>query len=170
LTQVPKIHKAKHLKCVEHTPASSRILHETYGFFATGKEIPYEVEQNLVDAFIFNDYDGNLHLSTSHDTNSRSCSNEDDIGPPLGLVFWRTVPENEMNDWLDWEHVVDALDRHACKDTAVPSSRKNRFVRQNSIESIQKMIESLHLGSHFDLAQEEMVDAWTKLELIAVRK
>jgi GNAT superfamily N-acetyltransferase len=185
LAQVPKILKAKHLKCVEHTPASASVLHESYGFFATGKEIPHDVEQTLFDAFIEDDYDGQLHLSTLHDTNSKNCSNEGSIGPPLGLVFWREVPENEMNDWLDWDHVVDALDRHTSvdnnvgEDTTVPSSKKNRFVRQNSIESIQKMIESLHLendnviegnDSHYGSTHDEMVHAWTKLELIAVRE
>ena len=66
--------------------------------------------------------------------------------------------------------------------------KKNRFVRHNSIESIQKMIESLHLHTvtetetetvpdgieidlqNLDLAHDEMVHAWTKLELIAVRE
>jgi hypothetical protein len=27
-------------------------------------------------------------------------------GPPLGLVFWREVPDGEMLEWIDWSHVA----------------------------------------------------------------
>ena len=216
LAQVPKILKLKHLKCVDHTPASASILHDAYGYFANGKEMPHDVERTLFDAFIENDYDGRLHLSTLHyfeerdtstNTNTIPSSSDDDddddddddegisIGPPLGLVFWREVPDPEMNDWFDWEHVTNALQRHKKNDhdenkNASSSSEKknNRFVRHNSIESIQNMIESLHLHTatgnetqtipdgieidlqNLDLAHDDMVHAWTKLELIAVRE
>ena len=201
LAQVPNILKSKHLKCVDHTPASASILHDTYGYFANGKEMPHDVEQTLFDAFIENDYDGKLHLSTLHyfeerdtssSTNTIPTSSSDDkdedinIGPPLGLVFRREVPDPEMNEWFDWEHVTNALQQHKKNEhdesknaSSSSGKKKNRFVRQNSIESIQKMIESLHLPTetvldgienHLDLAHEEMVHAWTKLELIAVRE
>lgn len=104
----------------------------------------------------------------------------------MGLDFWREVPDLEMNDWFDWENVTDALQCHEKNDqdeskNSCSSSGKesNRFVRQNSIESIQKMTESLHLHTetvpdgienYLYLAHDEMVHARTKLELIAVRE
>lgn len=185
----------------------------------------HQVEHHLFDAFIDDDYDGLLHLSTlhsycrasqedNHDEKTNDKDNESlDIGPPMGLVFWRQVPDDEMKDWFDWNHVLRALSssrlggNHVEGTTSsgthtdrqpedeehvlgVPSStsrattRKRRrvnFVRQNSVESIQNMIKSLHLSSSSssswtlrqheeNSAQNELIHAWIKLELIAVRE
>jgi predicted GNAT family N-acyltransferase len=196
LQQVPKILDSKQIKCIHHTPASAQKLHETYGFFANGREMSHEVEQHLFDAFIDNDYDGMLHLTTLHSYISQvDGDNQLDIGPPMGLVFWREVPDQEMEEWFDWNHVMRALDHkknlegHNEEEKIVsaailPSSstkkRKLHLVRQNSVESIQQMIESLHMSSSssssshlkgkLSMVQKEMVHAWIKLELIAVRE
>jgi RimJ/RimL family protein N-acetyltransferase len=192
LQQVPEILESQHIKCIHHTPASAQKLHETYGFFANGREMSHEVEQQLFDAFIDDDYDGRLHLSTLHSYPEYQPDKDNNlnIGPPMGLVFWREVPDEEMKEWFDWNRVMRALasstkyeDRkgiHRGEDSVISSSasakkRKFHLVRQNSVESIQSMIESLHLSSselkeNAKSAEKELVHAWIKLELIAVRE
>mmetsp|Transcript_15417 Transcript_15417/g.29068 ORF Transcript_15417/g.29068 Transcript_15417/m.29068 type:complete len:332 (-) Transcript_15417:140-1135(-) len=204
LQQVPYILETQHIKCIHHTPESAQKLHETYGFFANGREMSHEVEQYLFDAFIDDDYDGLLHLSTLHSYPEYQPDMDNDsmnIGPPMGLVFWREVPDEEMKEWFDWNRVRKALansynsnsnsrdhsflegtDRKEDEDIITSSSisptkkRKWHFVRQNSVESIQNMIESLHLSSsklkehENNAAEQELVHAWIKLELIAVRE
>jgi ribosomal protein S18 acetylase RimI-like enzyme len=207
LEEIPQILSAKHLKYMQHTPTTAKIIHDTYGFFANGREMSHEVEQNLFDAFIEDDYDGHLHLMTLHYEDSvrierdhdidMSTSFCNDLGPPLGIVFWRDVPGEEMKDWIDWDHVTKALGRDSYiqkdsmfgKDAEGPKTL--HLVRQSSIDSIRKMVQEIYLPPSSEgtttvgtpnkderltrtMNKMNMVDnlthAWIKLEFIAVRQ
>ncbi len=186
MQQIPSILQRKHLKCLHHTPETAQILHDTYGFFANGREMSHEVEQHLFDAFIEDDYDGRLHLMTLHclenegenGGESLALVAKDDIlmpssfgkgiGPPLGIVFWRDVPDEEMKEWFDWNFLAKALNRgeglthngtNPSKISHNKSTNKDQFislptattalhlVRQSSIDSIKKMVADMQPGS-----------------------
>jgi len=151
-SQIHQILKEKNLICIHQTAESAQCLHDTYGFFANGRELSHDVEQKLFDMFVDNDYDGTLHLTTIHKNLSTSTDRNEknelnmnkehkstilqhesgskvdpsengreseskpeseppggpstNYGPPLGLVFWREVPDDEMLEWIDWSHVA----------------------------------------------------------------
>lgn len=169
LSQVPLILQEKNLKSVDHTPSSAKKLLENYGYFANEKDVLFDIERNLFDAFIDDDYEGQLHLSALH-----SITQPDEDEEPLGIAFWRLVPDDEMIEWIDWQHIGKALSNHKGNDSSNTMCKKKRMVRNNSVESIQKMVNSMHLPSDAvrdeDKGHVEMSHAWIKLELIAVRK
>jgi len=59
-----------------------------------------QVEESLLESFVEDDYDGKLHLTT--------LDRKDD-GRPVGVVFWREMPEEEMRDWIHWDNLRQRL-------------------------------------------------------------
>eukprot|EP00978_Attheya_sp_CCMP212_P017817 scaffold48006_cov51-Attheya_sp.AAC.1 len=182
MEEIPRILRNKHLKCLPHTPETAQILHDTHGFFANGRDMSHQVEQHLFDAFIEDDYDGHLHLMTLHsvvesqDVNDASFEEtgddidmsssffDNDLGPPLGIVFWRDVPDEEMREWFDWKYLAKAFGQDKpIKNGTIGEivSNKNaedslksigkdetlHLVRQSSIHSIQHMVKDMYLPS-----------------------
>jgi len=183
MQQIPHILQSKHLKCLHHNTETAQKLHDTYGFFANGREMSHEVEQHLFDAFVEDDYDGHLHLMTLHslvvaeeESGSGSCGvvvgssgiDDEDIGPPLGIVFWRDVPDEEMNEWFDWNCLATTFGQDTSIENAqtrgiMQSAKRNEDsfealgrdrtlhgVRQSSIDSIQKMVKDMYPSSSVD--------------------
>mmetsp|Transcript_306 Transcript_306/g.518 ORF Transcript_306/g.518 Transcript_306/m.518 type:complete len:364 (-) Transcript_306:14-1105(-) len=186
MEEMPRILRNNHLKCLPHTPETAQILHDTHGFFANGREMSHQVEQHLFDAFIEDDYDGHLHLMTLHsvveskdvngvsfgetgdDINIRNSSFDNDLlGPPLGIVFWRDVSDEEMREWFDWKYLTKAFGQDKpikngkireivpsknTEDSLKPIGKDEtlHLVRQSSIYSIQNMVKDMYLPSTVD--------------------
>ena len=172
MPEIPRILRNKHLKCLQHTPESAQILHDN-GFFANGKEMSHQVEQHLFDAFIEDDYDGHLHLMTLHsvvessqdvncvsfretgdDIDISSSFDNDLLGPALGIVFWRDVPDEETKEWFDWNYVAKVFSQDKpikngkiinTKDslTSIGRDETLHLVRQSSIRSIKNMVKDM---------------------------
>ncbi len=163
--RIPKILQRKNLTCINHTAETAQSLHDTYGFFANGRQLSHEVEQHLFDAFVEDDFEGKLHLTTIHDIDScadgpqdgtsaidmkkKNGKGEATVGSPLGLVFWREVPEEEMHDWIDWKYLTDYLDANSTNKISVsdnihtlPLDKSLHLVRQDSVESMKRMVET----------------------------
>ncbi len=184
---IPHILQARHLHLINQTPKSAAKLHKSFGFFASSPELSHEIERHLFDAFCENDYDGLLHLSTIHEiddpncsineedcmlkmgtgTHSSSAGNDDDplvkLGKPIGIVFWREVPYDEMGEWFNFDHIVeqiskhndgysnnhqlDEFDRGMNQDGNMGQSLK--LVRQASVCSLKRSISTLtSIGDH----------------------
>jgi GNAT superfamily N-acetyltransferase len=92
--------------CTEQTMESAQMLLDAglLGNFtqtnANGMLSP-EIEASLLESFVEDDYQGTLHLTT--------LDNNNDQGHPVGFVFWRQVPEEEMEDWIHWENLQKKL-------------------------------------------------------------
>ena len=86
-----------HLCRVKETPQSAQRMLDVAGgtFAAEGGSLSIGVEQTLFEAFIENDYDGHLHLTTL-----RQNTKDGDV---VGIVFWREVPDAEMREWINFD-------------------------------------------------------------------
>jgi len=87
-----------HLRKVNETPQSAqRLLDDAAGgaFAAEGGSLSIDVERTLFEAFVENDYDGRLHLTT--------LRQDTDGGEICGIVFWREVPDTEMREWINFD-------------------------------------------------------------------
>lgn len=86
-----------HLCKVNETPQSAQHMLDAAGgtFAAEGGTLSIDVEQTLFEAFIENDYDGHLHLTTL-----RQSTKDGDV---VGIVFWREVPDTEMREWINFD-------------------------------------------------------------------
>lgn len=199
---LPHILQSRHLHCIKQTPQSAKELHDKFGFFANGPELSHEVEHHLFEAFCEDDYDGLLHLTTIHEIDPNCIVDEElmmgrqdsiqGLGKPVGIVFWREVPSNEMGEWLDIKYVTKQL---LDNDDRIPSQQLGKFdnglkqegkvgrslklVRQSSIHSIKSMSvigddeNAIHRTNESDQIKsfcDEIKHKWIKIELLAVRK
>lgn len=88
-----------HLCRVNETPQSAQHMLNAAGgkftFAAEGGSLSIDVEQTLFEAFMENDYDGRLHLTTLRQNTAD--------GDVVGIVFWREVPDEEMREWINFD-------------------------------------------------------------------
>jgi len=204
----PQILQSKRLHCINQTAESAQLLHDTYGFFANGKELSHEVEHLLFEAFIEDYYDGMLHLTTIHNVNlgvivdeesSMGRHNISGIGAPIGLVFWRKIPDEEMTEWLNFNHLQKYLSEQQqslCIDMTqlelddkakIHNNDVNRLenglklVRQRSIHSMKLIPSAASIAKElikdkkdanngYNNLKEQLSHAWIKIELLAVRE
>jgi len=115
LTLIPSILERRNLQCTEQTSESARALMESglLGNFTQdnndehSSHVSLQVEASLLESFVEDDYDGALHLTTvdvAFDDGKNSGDNNNRGGRrPIGFVFWRQVPQEEMRDWINWE-------------------------------------------------------------------
>ena len=101
---IPSLVSRRGFACTEQSMDSARSLFDAgqLGNFTRANEnnwLSPEVEASLLESFIEDDYEGALHLTTL----------DDDQGHPVGIVFWREVPEDEMEDWIHWENLQQRL-------------------------------------------------------------
>jgi GNAT superfamily N-acetyltransferase len=112
-------------------------MREVVGHFVDGKGIPYEVEDTLFDAFEEDDYGGALHLSTVHIDDGKQT--------PIGLVFWREMPEEEMREWIDYAELVELARRrrHLQSIAADDSDGSNKpLLLNNNVDESKDSITS----------------------------
>lgn len=198
ISTIPHILENRHLHLINQTPQSAAKLHKTCGFFASSPELSHDIERHLFDAFCENDYDGLLHLSTLHEIddptfcideeesmmkmNDNHINNEEEedpckvvplpLGKPIGIVFWREVPSDEMSEWLNFNHIVEKmtkpiddddnnlnnLDRNNFKlddfdkgmDQEGNVGRSLKLVRQASVNSFQRSMSVVKDNSKSD--------------------
>lgn len=114
LALIPSILQRRNLQCTEQTSESARALMESglLGNFTQENEhslVSLQVEASLLESFVEDDYDGALHLTTLDvavdDGNNSGDNNNHGGRRPIGFVFWRQVPEEEMRDWINWENL-----------------------------------------------------------------
>lgn len=173
----------RHLKCVQQTPNSAKKLFKSVGCFGDGKALSHDVETFLFEAFIENDFDGKLHLTTIH---------QDDM-TPIGLVFWREIPEEEMKAWIDYEKLCDLARRKRKQLRSDADSTDNENVvstracdeilrEQTGVSPTEQALTTARNESLTALAQcqdlatnkqlllpNSVAQAWVKIELLAVR-
>jgi hypothetical protein len=140
----PIILQSRHLHCINQTPESAQRIHETHGFFAEGPILSHDSEKMLFESFIENDYEDKLHLTTIHLEEDVDYDDDDEnknvvkkngkrgktiVGKPIGIVFWREVPSDEMSGWLD----VPLLAKHIITPT-IHQSNGDRFGFKTALE------------------------------------
>ncbi|CAB9502439.1 expressed unknown protein [Seminavis robusta] len=188
---IPSILSDRGLTCTEQTMESAASLLEQGwlgNFTQASSLLSTQVEASLMESFIEDDYDGALHLTTL----------DDEQGKPVGFVFWRQVPEDEMKDWIHWENLQKKLRgeqqqqlKQAQPDkedqevpvedglSSLPNHSKRRRMRQ-SIQMVRgESIRWLEVASS-DAARrnsllrsstaplERLTHSWVKIELLAV--
>lgn len=178
---VPSVVSSRHLACTEHTPSSAELIRASLEAFCDGTTLSLDVEDALFEAFLEDDYDGRLHLTTLDDNDSD--------GVPIGLIFWREVPEEEMQNWLDFD-ALSALwssaqvqktqqigsDSDSGGDIAdirmsgLLAAREEsvRWLSHSSSRALNKS--SAALGQPSLPVADGLTQAWVKIELLAVRK
>jgi len=171
--------------CRDETPTSakealSRGQLEAKDFI----EVSPDIESTLLEAFIEDDYDGNLHLMTltirrrdAVDSDGARKSLEEIIG----LSFWREVPAEEIRDWFDVERISKMITKSTIEhehDDEFSDHAKSRLklVRNSSVNWIQNALRS----SSIDAIDEDKIDtqasiqqlthSWVKIELIAIKQ
>ncbi len=96
-----------------------------------------EIEKTLMDAFLEDDYEGGLHLTTlsmqkkqsmHFNDDDRHCGDDHDSGRDeevvVGLAFWREVPNEEMSGWLDLRRISEIIARYrAISSNSATNSR-----------------------------------------------
>jgi len=171
----------RYLNRVEETPASAADVLESAESFCEGGALSIDVERTLFEAFVEDDYDGRLHLTT--------LRNESDA--VVGLVFWREVPEDEMKSWINFDALSASVSdlRGMVNDVNAEIVDDDSIHRQRHRSSLVPVREeSLHWlyqasTSRRDLVSqprgkalsreeviEDLTHRWVKIELLAVRK
>jgi len=120
LTLIPSILERRNLQCTEQTSESARALMESglLGNFTRQDNnnndehaslVSPQGEASLLESFVEDDYNGALHLMTVEVTVDDGKNSGDDNNNvsrrPIGFVFWRQVPEEEMRDWINWDNL-----------------------------------------------------------------
>eukprot|EP00566_Odontella_aurita_P019158 CAMPEP_0113591284 /NCGR_PEP_ID=MMETSP0015_2-20120614/37181_1 /TAXON_ID=2838 /ORGANISM="Odontella" /LENGTH=309 /DNA_ID=CAMNT_0000497643 /DNA_START=76 /DNA_END=1005 /DNA_ORIENTATION=- /assembly_acc=CAM_ASM_000160 len=177
---VPSAVRSRNLACTEHTVTSADRIRASLGAFCDGTTLSLEVEDALFEAFLEDDYDGKLHLTTLDDIEAG--------GAPIGLIFWREVPDDEMEEWLDFNMIStlqgstqsqrhigggksgDGIlsDRRASSVLAV-RQESVRWLTQSSSRTPMQKKTARSLDKPV-LAVDDVTHAWVKIELLAVRK
>lgn len=187
LRLIPSILEHRNFVCTEQTMESARELLDLGllgNFTRTNKEsfLSTQVEDSLLESFIEDDYDGALHLTTLDDSLS---------GRPVGFVFWREIPNEEMKDWIHWENLrkkltgeqqqkiiekEEPLEEPSDKQRKRKMRQSLRQVQNESIRWLEVASESssnstrqsLLRSSNLVPLMETLTHAWVKLELLAV--
>lgn len=119
LSLIPTILQRRHLVCTEQTIESASTLLEM-GFLGNFTQVASrnassnhshlsaQVEESLLESFLEDDYDGALHLTTLNFT-SQDCDDSSSSRRPVGFVFWRELPHEEMREWIDWDNLKQRL-------------------------------------------------------------
>lgn len=150
LALIPSILERRNFHCQEQTMESAQKLIDKglLGNFTRANENSFlstEVEETLLESFVDNDYDGALHLTTLNDDNSS--------GRPIGFVFWREVPAQEMNAWIHWENLRKKLlgeqEQKAIKqqddETHTKPTQEERDAQQHPNHKKRRMRQSIKL-------------------------
>jgi len=136
LSIIPTMLEHRHLKCTEQSIESARMLQEDglLGNFTkhspTSNDEQFllssQVEASLLESFLEDDYDGALHLTTLDDGTNK----------PVGFVFWRQVPTEEMKDWIQW----DKLKQRLLKEQQLSLSHKQQEEEEggSSMQLVEK--------------------------------
>ena len=124
-----------------------------------------DIETTLLEAFIEDDYDGQLHLMTlsmtmkksngdndGEDDDTDKQSTSDNNGEEIiGLSFWREVPAEEMGDWFDFERISNMMitksttsidqEEHD-NEFSIQAQSRMKLVRSSSITWIKNALAS----------------------------
>mmetsp|Transcript_38567 Transcript_38567/g.81119 ORF Transcript_38567/g.81119 Transcript_38567/m.81119 type:complete len:352 (-) Transcript_38567:522-1577(-) len=149
-----------------------------------------DIEGTLMEAFLEDDFDGKLHLTT--------LSTNDEV---VGMAFWREVPIEEMTEWMDFNRISKAIadrqnlmaschstiDREHC-DMSKDAKTSMKLVQTDSIRWIKNALETCETTAddadaasssptknyHGPLlpsksTMQQLSHAWIKIELIAIK-
>eukprot|EP01082_Thalassiosira_pseudonana_P006324 g6160.t1 g6160 contig20:948867-950042(+) len=178
---LPVVLQSHHIKCTDETRSSAEKLQAQGQLVAEDFiESSPDIERTLMEAFIEDDYEGRLHLITlsvpsSTMGSNRCCSSngnasyesnrplhQEESMEVVGLAFWREIPSDEMEEWLDLRRISRTLARHAnelytgeqqrtddCKGNgdqggvlSSKSRRKIQMVRSDSVAWIRTALSS----------------------------
>ena len=191
--------KRRHLTQKEETIESARLIQQSYGSFIENEgdnnNMSVDIEKNLFELFIDDDYDGMLHLTTLRE------STNDEI---VGIVFWREVCRDEMKDWVNWDILSASIcnmkvklcdekesiknsndidfdrtnveshkkyDNEKLRSSLVPVRQKSlRWLYQATTSTPRNIIKKINHRIIDEELKEELTHAWVKIELLAVRK
>ncbi|KAL7536847.1 hypothetical protein ACHAWF_005590 [Thalassiosira exigua] len=179
------------LRCRDETPSSARVLLARGAFAAEDfLESSPEVERTLMEAYLEDDYEGRLHLTTlsaiAGEPGRREGGGDDD--EVVGLAFWREVPRDEMGEWLDMKRIAEAVaDGRLRAASEVPPShgeeedpsrhaaRRMQLVRSDSVGWIESALrpcgdDTPDPSSGTDDRLRTLTHDWIKIELIAIKR
>ena len=98
--------QSHNLHCDDQTPTSAKQLLLSGQLNAVDFiETSPDIEGTLLEAFVEDDYDGKLHLTTLSKVDTNNNGREEIVG----ISFWREVPSNEMTEWMDMYRISKAI-------------------------------------------------------------
>ena len=110
------------IRCIDQTPASARQLLSRGRLNAEDfLETSPDIERTLMEAYVEDDYEGRLHLTTLSIISTSTSQDDDNAGKEttpstaaedgeiVGMAFWREVPSDEMNEWMDLRRISKAV-------------------------------------------------------------
>ena len=110
---LPSTLHSQNLKCHNQTPTSAQHLLSQGQLNAEDfLETSPDIERTLMEAFLEDDFEGRLHLTTlsltkqTNNANNNSNENDEII---VGMAFWREIPSEEMNEWMDFDRISKAI-------------------------------------------------------------
>ena len=112
---LPSTLQSQGLHCHDQTPKSAQHLLSRGQLNAMDFiETSPDIERTLMEAFLEDDYDGRLHLTTlsimrKSKTSNNSTSQDGEEEEIVGMSFWREVPSDEMNEWMDMQRISKAI-------------------------------------------------------------
>ena len=189
-TQIlPEALQSNNLHCNNETPTSAQKLIlcgqlNNIDFLESNPEI----QQTLMEAFIEDDYDGKLHLTTLTMTNNGNTERDEVV---VGISFWREVSSGEMNDWMDMHRISKAISQRSLADyddhssADISMSKRMRLVRSNSLSWIDTAMKpcsnppsSSYATTTSTIASQStthnllqrLTHSWIKIELIAIKQ
>jgi len=172
--------------CRDQTPTSAQKLQSQGQLNAKDfLEISPDIEHALMEAFIEDDYDGKLHLTTlSMNKSHTDRTTEDEI---VGIAFWREVPSGEMNEWLDLQRISRAITDRKLSSSPSFTTYEEHDSSQNAMELvlgvhidwIQNALQCCHADDTTSTIDDDLPPTstiismlrheWIKIELIAVK-
>jgi len=195
---LPAILQSHGLQCQDQTRASAQHL-QSKGHLNAEEfiETSPDIERTLMEAFIEDDYEGKLHLTTMSMTTCKSnpgndSAQEDEI---IGMAFWREVPSGEMNEWMDLQRISKAIagrelvlapessstiDQDHTADLSHDARNAMKLTKSDSIGWIKNALQPCQTNNGTSMMKNKMLPskstiqklthAWIKIELIAIKR
>lgn len=181
---IPATLQSHGLQCKDETPASAQQLLSQGQLNAEDFiETSPDIERTLMEAFMEDDFDGNLRLMT--------LSIKDEI---VGMSFWREIPSEEMREWMDLQRISNAVagrklalegpssSINATTDLSHNANKSMKLVKSDSVRWIETALQPCQPNKNASSTIQnetpstssaiinELTHAWIKIELIAIKR
>ena len=185
--------QSHNLHCDDQTPTSAKQLLFSGQLNAVDFiETSPDIEGTLFEAFVEDDYDGKLHLTTLSKVDTNNNGREEIVG----ISFWREVPSNEMTEWMDMYRISKAItdrklmstnsttrttssseeDHEHYNDLSHNARKRMQLVKSDSMRWLESALQPCinDTGRQQSLVSNSIIQklthSWIKIELIAIKR
>jgi hypothetical protein len=158
---------------------ASRLLSERQLPHSQFVELFPENERSFLDSFLTNDFGDYLHFMTLNTIN-------DNVREVIGVVFWRELEDQEMEDWLcalgaaaglipSLTSTNDQRLSFQCQsDNALSQRGKQTMenIRSDSIRWLRDALNSddnIYRQEHYTPGVHQLIHAWIQIELVDIK-